>query len=121
MACAGCRKNSLKVDEAGAVIVPAGAKTAKTAKAGAKTEEKNTVAAPGCIRMYGELSVLDRKAIKLFNTLRRTDKDAARLFRDLNTQFRAWIVKLRHECPDGDLLKDAKTLINNEYAKHFQQ
>jgi hypothetical protein len=121
MACKNCRK-SKKVDASGNVIDPNGInnRVEKPAEVNVAGTNPSTTVAAGCMKMYADLKVLDMKAIKLFNTLRQTNRDAANLFLSLNKQFRQWIVKLKSECPDAKLLEDAKKLIENEYAKHFQ-
>jgi hypothetical protein len=73
-----------------------------------------------CFMMYTEIALLDKKAVKLYNHLRVSDTNGAKLYLELNSRLRAWIVQLKYGCPDEVMYNEVKELVNNEYAKHFQ-
>jgi hypothetical protein len=114
MACSSCGKTK-KVDSQGRVIEPGAIE-----KGGMRSTGQSPASITGCLSKYGELKILDTKAVKLYNKLHHTDREKAKPFLDLNTRLRAWIVKLRFECPDERLLEEYKNFIEGEYAKHFQ-
>jgi hypothetical protein len=75
---------------------------------------------PVCMHLYGKILPLDRKAVKLYNLLRATDSESAAFYLEINHTLRGWIVQLKKQCPDEELLNNVEELINSEYAKHFQ-
>jgi hypothetical protein len=70
--------------------------------------------------MYTEMALLDKKAVNLYNHLRPSDMSGAKLYLELNSRLRAWIVRLKYGCPDEAMYNEVKELVNSEYAKHFQ-
>lgn len=72
----------------------------------------------GCLRMYDELTILDRNLIEVYRRVRRVGDIGYRL-QQMQREIRAWIRDLRTTCPDEERYNVYKEYINSEYAKYY--
>ena len=72
----------------------------------------------GCLRMYDELTILDRNLIEVYRRNRRIGDIGYRL-QQIQREIRAWIRDLRTSCPDEEKYNVYKEFINGEYNKYF--
>lgn len=108
----GCGCNKARAN------VSAGAMTAK----GVGTQTPRVSVPEGakgaCMKMYDELSLLDRKIIQLHKKFKWSEKGYK--LAQLQKVLRSWVRDLPNGCPDEDDLSELKDYVNPEYDKYFK-